>query len=117
MGIGEGAFEAFTGTIVFAFLLTTEPELRNAVCSSIGSFYTYLTENCTNGEKLWRDFCTSLDKELEKFQSLPEEQKAGAIGKITGNVMATILGAKGMSAAIKSGKLRLKFKVPETVPE
>lgn len=115
MGIGEGAFEAFTGTIVFAFLLTTEPELRNAVCSSIGSFYTYLTKNCTNRDKLWGDFCTMLDKEIGNFQNLPEEQKAKAIGKITGNIMATILGAKGMSTAIKSGKLRLKFKVPEEI--
>lgn len=53
---------------------------------------------------------------MKKFDNLPAEEKAEAIGKITGNVMMTILGAKGMSSAIKSGKLRLKFKVLEETP-
>lgn len=112
-GIGEWAFEAITGTAVFLFLFATKPEIRDAVYWSIGSFYDYLKENYSDYDKLWGDFCTTLDKEFKKFEWLPDNQKAEAIGKITGNVMATILGAKGMSAAIKSGKLRLKFKTPE----
>lgn len=109
--------EAIIGTAVFAFLWTTHPELRDAVYSSIGSFYDYLKENHSNYEKLWGDFCKAFEKESKKFQELPSEQQAEAIGKITGNVIATILGAKAMNVAIKSGKLRLKLKTVETIED
>lgn len=56
----------------------------------------------------------ALDKEFEKLMKLPSEQQSEAIGKITGNVIATLIGAKVTNVAIKSGKLRLKFKVAET---
>ena len=85
--------------------------------SRIASFYDYLKENCSDHEKLWKDFLMTLEKEYVKIQGLPPEQQAEAIGKITGNVIATILGAKAMNMAIKSGKLRLKFKAPETMSE
>ncbi|NDK19260.1 hypothetical protein GW819_00275 [Candidatus Gracilibacteria bacterium] len=112
-GMAEGAFEAFTGTVVFLFLYSTKPEIRDVVHSSIGSFYDYLKENHSNYEKLWMDFLQAFDKEFSKLSNLPADQQAEAIGKIAGNIMATIIGAKGMSALVKSGKLRLKFKVPE----
>jgi hypothetical protein len=93
------------------------PEVRDAIHSSIGSFYDYLKENYSDYEKLWADFLKALDKEYKKIQELPQEQQAEAIGKITGNIMATIIGAKATSAAIKSGKLRLKFKSTEVIPK
>jgi len=100
-----------------SFLYGTNPDLRDAVHASIGTFYEYLKENYSDHERLWKDFLQMMDQELEKCRALPPEAQAEAIGKITGNIMATIIGAKGMSALTKSGKLRLKFKSPEIVPE
>ncbi|MDD5377364.1 MAG: hypothetical protein PHH16_04615 [Candidatus Gracilibacteria bacterium] len=113
-GMAEGAIDAFIGTAVFAYIYSTNPDVRDSIHSSIGSFYDYLKENHSNYDKLWKDFLKALHKELEKVQKLPQEQQAEAIGKITGNLMATIIGAKGMSTLMKSGKLRLKFKAAET---
>lgn len=46
--MAEWAVDAVIGTAVFAYLWTTHPELRDAVYSSIGSFYDYLKENHSN---------------------------------------------------------------------
>lgn len=95
-------------------MYSTNSEMQDAVHSSVGSFYDYLKENHSDYDKLWKDFLKALDKEFKKFHNLPSEQQAEAIGKITGNVIATIIGAKTMNVAMKSGKLRLKFKSPES---
>ncbi|HBB27211.1 TPA: hypothetical protein DCZ36_01785 [Candidatus Gracilibacteria bacterium] len=113
-GIGVGIIEGFTEGIVFAFLFLTNPELRDAVYVSVENFYDYLKENYSDYEKLWGDFLKKFEEGLKEIQGLPEKQQAEAVGKIFGNAIVAILGAKGMNAVIKSGKARLKFKQPET---
>ncbi|MDD5197461.1 MAG: hypothetical protein PHN60_01230 [Candidatus Gracilibacteria bacterium] len=113
-GIGIGMIEGFTEGIIFAFLFLTNPELRDTVYASVESFYDYLKENYSDYEKLWGDFLKKFEEGLKEIQGLPEKQQAEAVGKIFGNAIVAILGAKGMNAVIKSGKARLKFKQPET---
>ncbi len=83
-------------------MYTAHPEIRDAVHTSVGNFYDYIKENCDNPNKLWGDFLKAYNKEMDTFQKLPQEQQAEAIGKITGNIMATIIGAKAMNALTKS---------------
>lgn len=109
----EGIKDALLGSIELLYAFTTEPEVRDAVMKSGGEAGRYIKENCTEPKKVWDDFTRLFAKEMEKIRWLPAEEQAKLIGKITGNIIGTLMGAKAGKSFFHSNTLRIKYKAPK----
>ncbi len=107
-GVGQGAFDAFFGTIILTYKLSTDEQVRAALSESASRAYEFCKQNATKPEKFYELFKETLSKEYERVKKLPPNEQANYIGQLTGTVLAALVGVRMSKDLLSSNTLRIR---------